>query len=586
MKQQHWQCVVNKQIAVCSFLTQLQCHLITVYESFPYLFFLKLKMGEWMCLFVCKYKKSAPLSLFQVKVSILQQVQWSGRQLREAVLELRDSSETEAQRRAAQHYPLALIVPPHVLHILTLGDEEEWDHQALFHSELLLGLDKVDVCMEQLQQDQEKWTAQGGDWAATVNALAREMRHRDVWEQCMSRQTELETALAALHFVRHHSQLRANTAQAVLCGNLWYREFGLVQCQQPREQAIGLLQQRMLPILERLNQLLEDKQPQHSSVLSAKQAYGLEIDSRVWTSSMPVVKGNSNHSLREPLSLAQSQDTVLQTNSAPTHNSQQTASLGIHSQAEEKPRIAQTEEDWNKLLQLSPLFHLVRAVELQLRGWACGAGLLQGERRDGGKSFVDVLDAQWECEGELIPLDLSVLNPREFLVYQHGLFLIHTLHNLNLTPPISLHIAASLPNNNYLNNAFRNSFFYQELEGMLFVRRQRLHSVGGFSLLLLHCLSHIKVKDMTTDSSPVFQRLFYKVIQACLGELFQTRLDMPPCGQEANWCSGGLHRTLSDSLDSSLFDKLHKPSRGLQKKLDNSRGSSEKHLCFIILKVF
>lgn len=45
---------------------------------------------------------------------------------------------------------------------------------------------------------------------------------------------------------------------------------------------------------------------------------------------------------------------------------------------------------------------------------------------------MDVMDAQWECEGELIPLDLSVLNPREFLVYQHGLFLINMLHNLQL----------------------------------------------------------------------------------------------------------------------------------------------------------
>lgn len=51
---------------------------------------------------------------------------------------------------------------------------------------------------------------------------------------------------------------------------------------------------------------------------------------------------------------------------------------------------------------------------------------------DRGKGFIDILDAQWECEGELIPLNLSVLNPREFLVYQHGLFLMHTLHNLKL----------------------------------------------------------------------------------------------------------------------------------------------------------
>lgn len=45
---------------------------------------------------------------------------------------------------------------------------------------------------------------------------------------------------------------------------------------------------------------------------------------------------------------------------------------------------------------------------------------------------MDVLDAQWECEGELIRLDPSVLNPREFLVYQHGLFLMHTMNNLKL----------------------------------------------------------------------------------------------------------------------------------------------------------
>lgn len=46
---------------------------------------------------------------------------------------------------------------------------------------------------------------------------------------------------------------------------------------------------------------------------------------------------------------------------------------------------------------------------------------------------------------------------------------------------------------------------------MLFVRRQRLQSVGGFSLLLLHCLSHVKIKDMSSDSSPAFQRIFFKV---------------------------------------------------------------------------
>lgn len=55
------------------------------------------------------------------KACTLLQVQWSGTQLREAAAELQDSAQTEAQRRAAQHSRLALILPPHVLHILTLG---------------------------------------------------------------------------------------------------------------------------------------------------------------------------------------------------------------------------------------------------------------------------------------------------------------------------------------------------------------------------------------------------------------------------------------------------------------------------------
>lgn len=59
--------------------------------------------------------------LFTLQVFILQQVQWSGRHLRDAAMELQDSVQAEAQRRAAQRSHLALVLPPHVLNILTLG---------------------------------------------------------------------------------------------------------------------------------------------------------------------------------------------------------------------------------------------------------------------------------------------------------------------------------------------------------------------------------------------------------------------------------------------------------------------------------
>ncbi|XP_061576516.1 uncharacterized protein LOC133442523 [Cololabis saira] len=417
-------------------------------------------------------------SLLRITDASFDQVQWAGKQLREATMELQDAAQTEAQRRAAQRSFLALILPPHVLHILTFGDEDEWDQHCVWHSALMSGLDKLDVYMDQLQQEKKKRMTQAGVWSTKLHAMESELRQRELWEQCSSRQTELETALSSLHFDRNLSQLRADTAQAVLCGNFWFREYGLVQCSghEPNIRMMGLLQQRALPVLKRLSQLLGEKQPpsfspstcnQHISGLSTKQAYCLEIPSRVWTASVPVVKGISTQSLRDPVSLAQSQDASLQTSSEPAHNSQRRiASSGIHSQEsqqlKESAQCLHTavptfpEEEWTKLLKLSPLFQLLTAVEQQLKGWGSKAGLL-----DRGKHFVDVLDAQWECEGELVLLELSVLNPREFLVYQHGLFLMQTLHDLKLTPSVSLQIAASLPNNNYVNNAFRNSFFYQ-----------------------------------------------------------------------------------------------------------------------------
>ncbi|XP_040929476.2 uncharacterized protein si:dkey-103g5.4 isoform X2 [Betta splendens] len=516
--------------------------------------------------------------LFQVTKADSSQVQWSGRQLREAAAELQDSAQAEAQRRAGQHSHLAVILPGHVVHILTQGDKDEWDQQWVWHSELVSGLDKLDVCVEQLQQEQEKWPTQ-----ERAQASARKLRLKELWEQTSSRQTELETALSMLHFVRQLSQLRADTAQAVLCGNFWYKEYGLVQSSGhvTAAKVMGFLKQKTLPLLETLKQLLEDKLPSspshqqisgfdfgHAAVPPTKQTCGLEAASGVWTVSVPVVKGISTQTLREPVNVAQAPDPALEPSSAQTRSSQRhTASSGIYSQESQsvkEPRPAHNPaEDWAKLLQLSPAFQVLKAVEQQLKTWACGTGLLRPDDRC--NTFMDILDAQWECEGELIPLDPSVLSPREFLVYQHGLYLMHALHHLKLTPIISLQIASSLPINNYYSNAFRNSFFFQEAEETLFVRRHRLQSVGGFSLLLIHCLSHIASKDMCSDSRPAFRRLFFKLLQASLEELFEARLGIIPSGLESNFSSCFQDQDHSGDLKgttASLASRLTRLSRG------------------------
>eukprot|EP00066_Takifugu_rubripes_P017519 XP_011606785.1 PREDICTED: uncharacterized protein LOC101076355 [Takifugu rubripes] len=107
-------------------------------------------------------------SLFRVTES--NPYQWSGRQLREAALEQQDLAQTEAQRRATGRSRLALVLPPPVLRVLMLGDEEEWHQQCSWNSALLSSLDKLDVSVEQPQQEQEKWIMQGDDWPTTLQA--------------------------------------------------------------------------------------------------------------------------------------------------------------------------------------------------------------------------------------------------------------------------------------------------------------------------------------------------------------------------------------------------------------------------------
>lgn len=53
------------------------------------------------------------------------------------------------------------------------GDEEEWHQQCAWHSELVSSLEKIDVCIEQLQQDQERYTIQEVEWTPHHHTLVR-----------------------------------------------------------------------------------------------------------------------------------------------------------------------------------------------------------------------------------------------------------------------------------------------------------------------------------------------------------------------------------------------------------------------------
>ncbi|KAL2085392.1 hypothetical protein ACEWY4_018712 [Coilia grayii] len=461
-------------------------------------------------------------------------VQWAEceQQLRDVVQELQESAQTETQRRHTHTSELTHLLPTHILNILTKVDEEEWEQQCVWQRELVTGLNRISVCVQRMQQEQEEAKAHH------TLQLAGLERQSDVWEQLSSRQSQLEAAFISLLCVRELAQIRAETAQAMLAGSFWYSDLGVSQVRAPSNplRALALSQLKILPHLERLLHHLEDiQQQQHGSGLSVKQALGIDSCSREWTASVSVVKGVSPQFMKEQFKPRppDEQDIPLvkeQQQKSPTNPNTDLLPVKDCGLSGVPSIPVLTEGEWARVLELSPLFQLLCGLEQKLRSRAKEMGLFKAEDDSRGHSYLDFLDAQWECEGQLVAVSPESLNTREYLTYQHGLFLLHTLHSHKVIPQVKLQIASSLPCNSYHQNAFRNSFFYKEEEGTLYVRMQRLQSVGGFSVVLLHCLAHIACGDMHSDSSHTFHRTFFKALQMCLGQLFNSRLALPTSG--------------------------------------------------------
>ncbi|KTF80235.1 hypothetical protein cypCar_00019259, partial [Cyprinus carpio] len=316
------------------------------------------------------------------------------RHLRETAAEIQESAQCEAQRKALQNSELSLLLQAHVLHTFTGGDEEEWEQQCYWHTELKAVLNRVSVSMERLQRDRDQLSAQ------ETQHLDGKLREQDLWEHLMQRQAELDAALSTLHCARQVCQLRADIAQSLVCGTFWYKDFGMLQPKGVRNplKVIAMTQQKILPRLERLIQLLEETKALGQSTStqrqqsSGKQAFDRDSASRAWTESVSVVKGVSTQSFKDQMkapSVSEQNATVPSlplSNPSYTQKSQEKTQLN-HSQDVQFlqepglsahisiPQLA--EEDWSRLVALSPLFQLMKEVEQQLRDSARDRGLLK-----------------------------------------------------------------------------------------------------------------------------------------------------------------------------------------------------------------
>lgn len=171
--------------------------------------------------------------------------------------------------------------------------------------------------------------------------------------------------------------------------------------------------------------------------------------------------------------------------------------------------------DLNQLLISTPIFGQLTEIHRLLQIQTQNANNIIGgvsQATDGdSSSYIDLKDAQWECKGELLPVKVQDLKPSDFVVYRFGIFVANLICKQSQLPGVSMLIASNLPPNNYTHNCFRNSFFYEHSKKVLYIRKERLESVGEFVVVIMHCLSHIRVGDLANDSNPLFLREFYQV---------------------------------------------------------------------------
>ena len=130
----------------------------------------------------------------------------------------------------------------------------------------------------------------------------------------------------------------------------------------------------------------------------------------------------------------------------------------------------------------------------------------------------------WSSDETLVPVDLNKLPARTFVVYKFGCFIVDllTIHCQHV--PVTLLLADKLPPNPQLaGNAYRNSFYFDSNNRILYMRKERLENVGEFVLVLIHCLAHLKAENLRDDTEPSFVKEFHRGLAIVCDDLFFAR---------------------------------------------------------------
>ena len=122
-------------------------------------------------------------------------------------------------------------------------------------------------------------------------------------------------------------------------------------------------------------------------------------------------------------------------------------------------------------------------------------------------------DNQFKIEGTLKESNVTKLSDHEQQRLSFGIEILKIFGMDRGSRKVTLSIASSLPSNGSAlnNNAYGNSFHWNSESRILYVREERLESVGEFAMLLVHTLAHISAdpKGMKGTLGKEFEKMYY-----------------------------------------------------------------------------
>ena len=123
-------------------------------------------------------------------------------------------------------------------------------------------------------------------------------------------------------------------------------------------------------------------------------------------------------------------------------------------------------------------------------------------------AYIDPLDAtdpRYLHDTELVVVHDSEMQPSVRFLHRFAvsfLRLVHALPSSSLPtalPPLTVHLASSLPASVHPSCAYKNSFHYSAAVRALYIRRERAEDVGAFLCVLVSAVAHVMAETEARD---------------------------------------------------------------------------------------